>query len=238
MGLFAAAQQNIGLDADGAQVPSPNAASAWFSVRPPLRCKAPASDARKRRARGPARCPIGGWPRRTAGPRCRPPCRRFRTSRKSMSSVPAMTNSLIMSVTCGITCTVRPRYSPRALALDHLAVDAPRGDVVGFPRGDAGEALVMAEVEIGLRAIVGDVNLAMLERAHRARIDIQIRVQLAQTHAIAARLQKRTERCGRKTFSQGRDHAAGDEDQPRHGRPPCPNARACSSAIVTLFLRL
>ena len=35
------------------------------------------------------------------------------------------TNSLIMSVTCGITCTVRPRYAA-PLLLDHLAVDAAR----------------------------------------------------------------------------------------------------------------
>ena len=30
------------------------------------------------------------------------------------------------------------------------------------------EPLVVAEVEIGLRAVVGDVDFAVLERAHRA----------------------------------------------------------------------
>src|ERR1051325_5226205 len=33
-----------------------------------------------------------------------------------------------------------------ALALDYLAVDAARSDVVRFQRGDGGEALVMAEI--------------------------------------------------------------------------------------------
>ena len=42
------------------------------------------------------------------------------------------------------------------------------------------EALVVAEVEIGLRAIVGDENFAVLERAHGARIDVQIRIELLQ----------------------------------------------------------
>ena len=83
----------------------------------------------------------------------------------------------------------------------------------------AGEALVMAEVEIGLRAVIGDEHLAVLVRAHRARIDVQIGVELAQPHAIAARLQQRAERRRGDAFAQGGNHAAGDEDKPRHGRP-------------------
>ena len=52
---------------------------------------------------------------------------------------------------------------------DQLLVDAPGGDVV-LPVGvAAGEALVMAEVEVGLGAVVGDEHLAVLGRAHRAR---------------------------------------------------------------------
>ena len=38
----------------------------------------------------------------------------------------------------------------------------------------AGEALVVAEVEVGLGAVVGDEDLAVLERAHRARIDVDV----------------------------------------------------------------
>ena len=49
----------------------------------------------------------------------------------------------------------------------------------------------MAEIEIGLRAVVGDIHLAMLERTHRAGIDVQIGIELPQPHAIAARLQER-----------------------------------------------
>ena len=37
-----------------------------------------------------------------------------------------------------------------ALLLEHGGVDAARRDAVGGPGGDAGEALVMAEVEVGL----------------------------------------------------------------------------------------
>ena len=99
-----------------------------------------------------------------------------------------------------------------ALLLDHLGIDAARGDIVGLARRHAGEALIMAQVQIGLGPVIGDIDLAMLERGHRARIDIEIGVELAQTNLVAARLKQRAKGGGRKTFSQGRDHAAGDED--------------------------
>jgi hypothetical protein len=40
------------------------------------------------------------------------------------------------------------------------------------------EALVVAEVEVGLAAVVGDEHLAVLERVHRARVDVDVRVEL------------------------------------------------------------
>ena len=59
--------------------------------------------------------------------------------------------------------------------------------------GHAGEALVMAEVEIGLGAVVGDEDLAVLIGAHRPRIDVEIGVELAQPDRVAARLEERAE---------------------------------------------
>ena len=105
-----------------------------------------------------------------------------------------------------------------ALLLDHLGIDAARGDIVGLARRDAGEALIMAQIQVGLRPVIGDIDLAMLERRHGARIDVEIGVEFAQADFVAARLKQRAESGGRQTFSQGRDHAAGDEDQPGHGK--------------------
>ena len=86
-----------------------------------------------------------------------------------------------------------------------------------LPRRDADIALVMPEVEIGLGAVVGHEDFAVLIRAHRAGIDIQIRVELAQPHLEAARLQQRPERRRAQPLAERGDHAAGDEDEPRHG---------------------
>jgi hypothetical protein len=103
------------------------------------------------------------------------------------------------------------------LAGEDLLVDAPGRDVALAVRRPAREALVVAEVEIGLGAVVGDEDLAVLIGRHRSGIDIEIGIELAQPHRIAARLQQRAERRRCETLAEGGDHAAGDEDVPRHG---------------------
>jgi hypothetical protein len=45
-------------------------------------------------------------------------------------------------------------------------------------RSHAHEALVVAQVEVGLGPVVGDVDLAVLERAHRARIHVDVGIEL------------------------------------------------------------
>ena len=76
----------------------------------------------------------------------------------------------------------------------------------------------MAKVEIGLRPVIGHIDFAMLIWRHRAGIDIQIRVELPDADAIAARLQKGGKRCRHKTFAKRGDHATGDKNEPCHGR--------------------
>ena len=73
---------------------------------------------------------------------------------------------------------------------EDVLVDAAGGDVVALGRRIAGEALVMAEVEIGLGAVVGDEHLAVLIGRHRARIDVEVGIELAQADRVAARLQQ------------------------------------------------
>ena len=55
------------------------------------------------------------------------------------------------------------------LLLDHRQVDLAGGPVVVAGRHLVGEALVVAQIEVGLGAVVGHVDLAVLVRAHRAR---------------------------------------------------------------------
>src|SRR5437879_9118385 len=111
----------------------------------------------------------------------------------------------------------RTEISAAPLAPDHGRIDPAGGDAVALARGDPDIALVVPEIEIGLGAVIGHENFPMLIGAHRAGIDIEVGVELAQAHLEAARLQQRAERCRAQTLAEGGDHAAGDEDEPRHG---------------------
>ena len=74
------------------------------------------------------------------------------------------------------------------LADDRL-VNPPRREIAVAPAGcRTHEALVMAEVEIRLGAVVRYEYFAMLEWAHRARINVDVRIQLDHADRQAARL--------------------------------------------------
>ena len=69
-------------------------------------------------------------------------------------------------------------------------------------REDAiGEALVMTEIEIGLRAVVEHVNFAVLKWVHCPRIDIEIRVEFLEDDAQTAQLEQRAKRSRGQTFA-------------------------------------
>ena len=74
------------------------------------------------------------------------------------------------------------------------------------------EPLVMADVEVGLGAVLGDEHLAVLERAHRARVDVEVRVELLQLHLQAACFEEPPERCGDDSLAQCRHDAPGHKD--------------------------
>ncbi len=67
-----------------------------------------------------------------------------------------------------------------ALLGDDLLVDAAGGPVIVAGKLGVGEALVVAEVEVGFGAVVGDEDFAVLEGRHGAGVDVEIRVELHQ----------------------------------------------------------
>src|SRR5207248_10241436 len=69
-----------------------------------------------------------------------------------------------------------------------------------------------AEIEIGFRPVVGDVDLAVLVGAHRAGVDVDVRIELLQRDLVAVAFEQAADGSGREPFSERRDDAAGDED--------------------------
>src|SRR5690606_41793700 len=74
-------------------------------------------------------------------------------------------------------------------------------------------------VEICLGAVVGDVAPAVLERAHRARIDVDVRIELDQADFQSARLENRAKTRRRDALAERRNDAAGDENESGHNPP-------------------
>ena len=107
-----------------------------------------------------------------------------------------------------------------ALAAENGVPDGARG-VARVPREVlVDEPLVVADVEVGLGAVLGDEHLAVLERAHRARIDVQVRVELLRLDCESACLEETAERRGDDPLPERRDDAPRDEHVLGHGTTP------------------
>ena len=70
-----------------------------------------------------------------------------------------------------------------AFLQNHRLVHLAAGEIV-VPRENAiGEAFIVAEIEIGFCTVVQHVDLAVLERVHRAGIYVQIRIKFLKNNA-------------------------------------------------------
>src|SRR6185369_14838508 len=75
----------------------------------------------------------------------------------------------------------------------------------------AGEPIVVSQIEVRLRAVVGDVDLAVLVGAHRARIDVDVRIELLKRDAVPVPLEQAPDRRGGQALAERRDDATSDK---------------------------
>ena len=108
-----------------------------------------------------------------------------------------------------------------ALLVEDRPVNLARRDVGVFRQVDVNEALVVAEIEVRLRTIIRDKDLAVLVRTHRARIDVDIRIEFLDRDLDSPALEETAERCGRDALAQGRNNATGNENILCHGTASC-----------------
>ncbi len=104
-----------------------------------------------------------------------------------------------------------------ALLGDDRLVDAAGRDVAELAQVRVDEALVVAQVQVRLGAVIGDEDLAVLVRAHRARIHVDVRIQLEDRDAQTTRLEDPPDAGGGDAFTETARDAAGHEDILRHG---------------------
>ncbi len=105
-----------------------------------------------------------------------------------------------------------PQVIAAALLLDDREIDLAGRPVV-VTRGQlVGEPLVVAQVQVGLRAVVGHIHFAVLIRAHRARVDVDVRVEFQEGDRVAMPLQERADGGRRQALAERGHDATGDED--------------------------
>ena len=97
-----------------------------------------------------------------------------------------------------------PQIIAAALLLNHRLVDLAGRPVVVSRRLRVGEALVVAQIEVGLCAVIGDVDLAVLVGAHRPGIDVDVRVEFLQRDPVAVPLEQGANRGRREPLAQAR----------------------------------
>ena len=104
-----------------------------------------------------------------------------------------------------------------ALLGDDRLVDPAGRDVAELAQVLVDEPLVVTEIEVGLRAVVGDEHLAVLVGAHRARIHVDVRIELEDGDPQATRLEDASDAGGGDALAQRGGHASGHKDILRHG---------------------
>src|SRR5207247_6695706 len=99
-----------------------------------------------------------------------------------------------------------------ALLLADGPVALPGRDVVVPGEVHIEEPLVVAEVQVDLRAVVEDEHLAVLVRIHRPRVDVQVGIDLDRTDLQTLRLQEDADGRGADSLPEARQNATRDDD--------------------------
>jgi hypothetical protein len=94
------------------------------------------------------------------------------------------------------------KIGPLALFLDHRLIHLACGHVGALGQIDIDDALVVAQVQISLGAVLGYENLPVLIRTHRAGVDIDVGIDLEDTDAEAAALEESPHARRRQTLPQ------------------------------------
>ena len=104
-----------------------------------------------------------------------------------------------------------PQVISSALPVQHGPVDLAGGDGAAAGEVLVHKPLVVAQVQIRLRAVLGDKDLPVLVRAHGAGVHIDIRIEFLVPHPEAPLLQKPSQGRRADALAQARYHAAGDK---------------------------
>ena len=106
------------------------------------------------------------------------------------------------------------------LLVQNIPIHLSRGEIGIFIQIFVDKTLIVPKVQVGFRAVLRDIDLAVLIRAHRSGIDVDVRVEFLRGDLQPARLEKSAQRCCGDSLAQTGDNAAGYEHILGHSRFP------------------
>src|SRR5690606_4255891 len=77
---------------------------------------------------------------------------------------------------------------------------------------DVDKPFIVTKVQVGLRSVVGDEYFPVLIRAHRSRVDVDVRVEFLNGHFQPSIFEQPAQGRRRNPFSERRHNPAGDEN--------------------------
>ena len=106
-----------------------------------------------------------------------------------------------------------PQVVPPALPVEDIPVHLAGGD--GGVDGEifVNEPLIVAQIQVGLRPVIGDEHLPVLIGAHGPGVHVEVGVQLLDLDPQAPLLQQPAQRGRGDALAQAGHHAAGDENK-------------------------
>ena len=77
----------------------------------------------------------------------------------------------------------------------------------------------MSNVEVGFSSVIGDKHFTVLERVHRAGVNVEVRIELLHDDSQTTTGEQIAERCGCQTFAEGGNNTTGHENVPCYDPP-------------------
>ena len=111
-----------------------------------------------------------------------------------------------------------PQVLAPALLVEHVPVDLAGGQVGVLVQVLVNKPLVVAQVQVGLRPVLGDVHLPVLVRTHGAGVHVDVGVQLLGSHLQPPGLQQAAQAGRGDPLAQTGNHTAGYKDIFGHSR--------------------
>ena len=98
-----------------------------------------------------------------------------------------------------------------AFLVEDVPVDFSRCEIGILVEVFVYKAFVVTEIKVGFRAVLGDKYFAVLIRAHRAGVNVYVRVKLLSRNLESSCLEQTSERRCRDSFSQTGNNSACDK---------------------------